>query len=165
MKDIFIKKKQDLKPMTPIKPASEDVVYNEQSNEEEFEDEDIAEEDELDNPEKMNFIEQTPSQEAPVETSEDEILLILAGYTRILADAEEQITTKRIYWKSAQNINGIMTMNEVIEVAEQMKFKINKTGDYLANVFKIENDKINEKLKEFAGGLDTYEVWSLNKKK
>jgi len=87
------------------------------------------------------------------------LLFQLSELVRELADAEDQLKQKRIYWKSDKNMTGLMTLNEIITIAERLKYDIKKVGDLLINHCGIEDEALNNKIKDFSGDLMTYDFW------
>lgn len=98
--------------------------------------------------------------DAPKTTYDKSVLLFqLAELVREMADAEDQLKQKRIYWKSEKNMTGLMTINEIITIAERLKYEIKKVGDVLIEECGLEDDALNNKIKDFSGDLKTYEFW------
>ena len=137
---------------------SADIISNEREDEDEFEEE--VDEQEFDD----EIEEVKPSVEAP-KISKDVLWLRLSGLVRKLNDAEQQLSQKRIWWKSQNNMTGIMTMNEILDITDILKIQIKETGKELIDTFRIEDNKVNDKIKEFSAGLNVYDYWTIDKKK
>lgn len=149
------------KPKDPSKLA--EAIYDEKAEGEDMIDEEIEKEDNFDEMDSIptsspkvqeqEVVEQPPIKEA-------QVWLELAGYVRRLRDAEEQIHQRRIFWKSSENVSGIMTMAEVVTVAETLKYNIETIGDVLIDLFKINEEKVEEKIKEYASVEKVYTYWT-----
>ena len=157
-------KKTYEKPITPYREekkldASTEAVFSEKE-EEEIKDDEIETEENFDDPELLDS--HKPEEIKVPATFEEEkamFLLDLSHSVRKLADAEEQLKTKRISWKSEGNLTGIMTLNEIISIAENLKIQIKTQGDILLDQYEMEDEVLNNKIKEFASDLKTYEFW------
>ena len=124
-------------------------------------DKDIEVEENFDDPEEIDKQIKGKETQKPLSFEDEKAiyLLELSHSVRKLADAEEQLKMKKIYWKSEINLTGIMTLNEIISIAENLKVQIKAQGDILIEKYEVADEILNNKIKEFAGNLKTYDFW------
>ena len=156
--NIFNKKETEKEKNDPTLNSAAETIHNEQNVEEPEEDYISKDEEDYD-----KFTPETP--EAPKNENTDKkydkniLLYQLSELVRELADAEEQLKQKRVYWKSDKSMTGLMTINEIITIAERLKFDIKKIGDILIEECGMEDDALNNKIKDFSGDIKTYDFW------
>jgi len=163
--EIFNKKKEQIPEVVKTdeneKLEEAEVISSEGEPEDEDDDYSEIEAEEFD---KDEAPEPMKPEDIP-KVSKEQLWLKLSSLVRKLNDAEQQLFQKRIWWKSQTNMTGIMTINEILDIAEVLKIQIKEVGKILIEGFNIEDNKVNDKIKEFAAGLKLYDYWTVKEKK
>ena len=96
--------------------------------------------------------------------TEEELTLQFNSTVRRLNDAEQQLSQRRIWWKSETNMTGLMTVNEIMDLADALKTQLKNLGNTLISEYQLEDAAINDKINEISSGLKTYEYWTVKQK-
>lgn len=136
-----------------------EAIDSERINDGEKDDSEIEQEENFEDEEMVS----SPEQETTPLT-EQHLWAGLGRLVRRLHDAEQQLIQKRVWWKSETNMTGLMTENELLEVADSLKPQITEIGNLLILKYQIEDNKVNEKIKEFSSGVKVYDYWTIEDK-
>lgn len=96
--------------------------------------------------------------------TEEEVLLQFNSTVRRLNDAEQQLSQRRIWWKSETNMTGLMTANEILDLADGLKMQLKNLGKSLITDYDYEDAAVNDKINEISSGLKTYEYWTVKQR-
>jgi len=91
--------------------------------------------------------------------------LQLEADIRRLAEVETQMITKKIALKNPDSLTGVYSEQEMISLAQTMKFNIQTRIDFMKTHFEYEDKFFVDKFKEVEKGIKSYEYWVVPDKK
>lgn len=101
----------------------------------------------------------------PANVTQGQIELQFETDIRRLAEVETQMITKKIALKNSESLTGVYSEQEMITLAQSLKFKIQATIDYMKTNFEYDDKFFVEKFKEVEKGIKAYEYWVVSDKK
>ena len=103
----------------------------------------------------------------PSNITEAQMLLQFELKVRRLCEIETQLMSKKIALKNADSLTGVYSEQEMLSLAQTLKFETQTLIEYLKTNFKVEDAYFVEKFKEVEKGLKSYEYWVVaeNRKK
>ena len=159
-KNLRKKKKPIEKKKTKKKPVEEEEVEEEEIDYDEEEEEEEEEEDEDD--EDDTVIPTNEPEKYSQSLTKQKLELQLEIDVRKLADVERQLKIKRINLKNDEAMTGIMSEQEMLSLAAQLKLEITNLIDIMKEKFKYKDKWFLELFKKVELGLKDYEYWTID---
>jgi|TARA_R100000656_G_scaffold59490_2_gene46316 hypothetical protein len=104
-------------------------------------------------------------EQTPQGPSVEEEKLSLTLFLRKLKDVEHQMITSVIKLKNDKNLNGIMSEEDILAYADELKYTIVAISDRLIHIHGFTNAEIKEIFNIVGTGKKSYEFWLVHKKK
>ena len=101
----------------------------------------------------------------PTNVNQGQVELQLESDIRKLAEVETQMITKKIALKNPDSLTGVYSEQEMITLAQTLKFNIQARIDYMKATFEYDDKFFIDKFKEVEKGIKSYEYWIVPDKK
>ena len=123
---------------------------------EDDEDQDIYEDDDLEDVNNQDPI----IPDAPqVNLNKEQVELQFELKLRRLAEIETQMITKKIALKNPDSLTGVYSEQEMISLAQTLKFEVQSLINYMKLNFKYKDEFFVNKFTEVEKGIKSYEYW------
>ena len=147
------KKKKPVEEEEEVEEDEEEIDGEEEEEEEEEEDEEDEDDSILPTNEPEKYSQSITKQKLELQLEID---------VRKLADVERQLKTRRINLKNDEAMTGIMSEQEMLSLAAQLKLEIVNIMDLMKERFKYKDKWFLELFKKVEKGLKDYEYWTVD---